>query len=48
MSWSTKFDEPIALAKGKALRTLRDAGHYIAALPKATQLRLRAERLFTL
>jgi hypothetical protein len=23
MSWSLKFDEPIALAKGKTLRTLR-------------------------
>ena len=34
MSWSLKFDEPIALAKGKALRTLRDAGNYVAALPK--------------
>jgi hypothetical protein len=34
MSWSLKFDEPIALAKGKALRTLRDAGNFVAALPK--------------
>jgi hypothetical protein len=34
MSWSIKFDEPIALAKGKSLRTLRDAGEYVAALPK--------------
>ena len=33
MSWSTKFDEPIPVAKGKALRTLRDAGTYIVALP---------------
>ena len=36
MSWSLKFDEPIALANGKVLRTLRDAGNYVAALPKAT------------
>jgi hypothetical protein len=34
MSWSLKFDEPIALTKGKSLRTLRDAGEYVAALPK--------------
>ena len=37
MSWSLKFDEPIELANGKALPTLRDAGHYVAGLPKATQ-----------
>ena len=30
-----KFDEPIALAKGKALRTLRDAGNYITAPTQA-------------
>jgi hypothetical protein len=30
-----KFDEPIELAKGKPLRTLRDAGEYVTALPKA-------------
>ena len=34
MSWSLKFDEPIALAKGNALRSLRDAGNYVTALPK--------------
>jgi len=34
MSWSRKFDEPIVVGKGKALRTLRDAGNYVAALPK--------------
>jgi hypothetical protein len=33
MSWSLEFDEPITLAKGKTLRTLRDAGKHIAALP---------------
>jgi hypothetical protein len=31
MSWSLKFDEPIALAKGKILRTLRDAGSATAS-----------------
>jgi hypothetical protein len=34
MSWSLKFDEPIPLAKGKPLRTLRDAGNYVAALSR--------------
>jgi hypothetical protein len=34
VSWSLKFDEPIPLANGKPLRTLRDAGNYVAALQK--------------
>jgi hypothetical protein len=34
MSWSLEFDEPIVLSKGKPLRTLRDAGEHVAALPK--------------
>jgi len=34
MSWSLKFDEPVALANGKSLRTLRYAGKYVTALPK--------------
>jgi hypothetical protein len=34
MSWSLKFDDPIPLANGKALRTLRDAGNYVTTLPK--------------
>ena len=34
MTWSGVFDEPIQLPDGKSLRTLRDAGQYIAALPK--------------
>ena len=34
MSWSLEFDEPIALANGKSLRTLRDAGDYVCTLPK--------------
>jgi hypothetical protein len=32
--WSRKFDEPIALARGGKLVTLRDAASYITALPK--------------
>jgi hypothetical protein len=35
MSWSKSFDEPIELAKGKALSTL--AGECVTALPKAEQ-----------
>ncbi len=34
MTWSLKFDEPIELANGKRLRTLRDAGEYVIALPQ--------------
>jgi hypothetical protein len=34
MSWSLEFDEPIPLASGKLLRTLRDAGEYVTALPQ--------------
>jgi phosphoserine phosphatase len=33
--WSRKFDEPIALPKGRQLATLKDAGKYITRLPKA-------------
>ena len=35
MSWSRIFDEPIPLPDGGELRTLRDAGEYVTALPKA-------------
>ena len=35
MSWSTRFDEPIELADGRKLVTLKDAGNYITQLPKA-------------
>jgi hypothetical protein len=34
MSWSLEFDEPIVLANCQSLRTLRDAGDYVAALSK--------------
>jgi hypothetical protein len=33
--WSREFDEPIMLAKGRRLVTLKDAGTYITKLPKA-------------
>jgi hypothetical protein len=33
--WSRKFDEPIPLAKGRQVVTLKDAGTYITKLPKA-------------
>jgi hypothetical protein len=35
VSWSLLFDDPIPLAKGKPLRTLRDAADHVMALPKA-------------
>jgi hypothetical protein len=36
--WSRKFDEPISLAKGRQLVTLKDAGEYITKLPKAEHM----------
>ncbi len=35
--WSRAFDDPIKLDDGCTLRTLRDAGEYIAALPETEQ-----------
>jgi len=35
MSWSREFDDPMILHDGRVLRTLRDAGHYVAGFPKA-------------
>jgi hypothetical protein len=32
--WHRTFDDPILLPDGGELRTLRDAGNYIAGLPK--------------
>ena len=37
--WYRLFDNPIQLPGGGELRTLLDAGRYIAALPRATQER---------
>jgi hypothetical protein len=33
MPWSRAFDDPIPLADGRTLRTLRDAASYIMARP---------------
>jgi hypothetical protein len=44
MSWSLKFDEPIAAPNHLKLRTLRDAGEYVTALPKADQAKPLADR----
>jgi hypothetical protein len=33
--WSREFDDPIPLPRGRQLVTLKDAGNYIAKLPKA-------------
>jgi hypothetical protein len=32
--WNRSFDDPISLPGGGELRTLRDAGNFIAKLPK--------------
>ena len=37
MSWDSRFAEPIVLPGRRELVTLRDAGGYIAALPRAKQ-----------
>lgn len=37
MPWSRRFDDPVTLPDGRALVTLRDAGQYIASLPKKKQ-----------
>ena len=37
MSWSRHFDKPIDLPDGRKLRTLKDAGEYILALPTNIQ-----------
>jgi hypothetical protein len=34
LPWSTPFDDPILLSKGRRLLTLRDAASYIMELPK--------------
>jgi hypothetical protein len=33
--WKRRFDNPIALPRGRQLVTLEDAGKYITRLPKA-------------
>jgi hypothetical protein len=39
LSWSKRFDEPIVLADGTTLRTLRDAIQHLAdTVPKAEQM----------
>jgi hypothetical protein len=35
--WSREFDDPIPLARGRQLVTLKDAASYIMKLPKAEQ-----------
>ena len=32
--WQREFEDPIPLPNGPTLKTLRDAGDYIAALPR--------------
>jgi hypothetical protein len=33
--WSTRFDDPIPLPRGRQFVTLQDAGNYITKLPRA-------------
>jgi hypothetical protein len=37
MPWSTPFDEPIALRRGRELTTLQHAADYIMTLPEDVQ-----------
>lgn len=37
MPWSSRFDDPIPLPRGRQLVTLEDAAKYIQKLPKAEQ-----------
>lgn len=39
MGWSARFDDPIPLPGGGELKTLLDAGNYIAQLPANIQRR---------
>jgi len=39
-AWSRAFDDPLPVSDGRMLRTLHDAGHYVAALRKAAQDRV--------
>ena len=38
MSWSSAFDDPTPLPRGRHLVTLKDAANYIQKLPEAEQL----------
>ncbi|WP_309142533.1 hypothetical protein [Bradyrhizobium sp. sGM-13] len=37
LPWSTPFEDPISLPRGRSLVTLMDAADYITKLPKAEQ-----------
>jgi hypothetical protein len=37
MPWSRRFEDPISLPDGRALRTLRDAASHVMALPGKTR-----------
>jgi hypothetical protein len=37
MPWSTPFDDPIVLRRGRKLHTLQQAADYIMQLPEAEQ-----------
>ena len=37
MSWDRLFENPVPLPDGRVIRTLREAGEFIQALPQARQ-----------
>lgn len=37
MSWNLRFEDPVRLPDGRIITTLREAGNYIAGLPKKQQ-----------
>jgi hypothetical protein len=43
MPWSRAFEDPITLADGRTLRTLRDAASFIMALPSKTGNRMNGK-----
>jgi hypothetical protein len=45
MPWSSRFDEPIPLPRGRRLVTLPDAGTYITKLPKAKREATEADAI---
>ena len=44
MSWSSAFDDPIPLPRGRQLVTLKDAANYIQKLPKAVTGAAKCDR----
>jgi len=41
MSWSRVFDDEIIVPRRQVLKTLRDAGEFVARRPKASRLKTK-------